>query len=91
MSAESIKVTVLLEHHEGENWTASAPVIPGCLAEAPTPEAAAQAIIPEIKFFASSDPAALEAIQQKPKFLLTEVEVPLPSVDNSPQMPDKPI
>ncbi|MBI4084820.1 MAG: hypothetical protein HY431_02840 [Candidatus Levybacteria bacterium] len=91
MNTENIKVAVLLEHYEGEeNWTASIPVIPGCLAEAPTPEAAAQAIIPEIEFFTSNDPAALEAVQQQPEFLLTEVEIPIPTA-SSPQMPDKPI
>lgn len=76
---EKIKVTVLLEHYAGdEMWTASVPLIPGCLAEGPTLEEASEAILPEIEEFVQAEPVLLARIKEQPEFFITQVAVNVP-------------
>lgn len=73
--AKEIKVTVLLEHYEGEeNWTATVPLIKNCLAEGSTPEEASQAVMPEIEYFVDCQPELLERLERQPEFRLATVD-----------------
>ncbi len=71
---ETIRVTVLLEHHgRDEGWTAHVPLIEHCLAEGPTPEQATRAILPEIEYFVKHQPDLIEILREQPTFTLREV------------------
>lgn len=73
-----MRVAVLLERHPGDaRWAALVPAIEGCLAEGVTPEAAIEAIIPEIQYFLDKDPGLIDILRDKLELLLTEVEVPV--------------
>lgn len=73
---KSIKVTVLLEYYQGEkDWTASVPLINGCLADGPTPETATMAVQKEIDLFIQNDPNILETLRSQPEFRITEIEI----------------
>lgn len=72
---KELEVTVLTEHHEGEKyWSASVPLIEGCLAEGKTPQEAAQNIIPEIKYFIEHYPNLVEDLKKEPEFELINVK-----------------
>lgn len=72
--SKEIKVTVLLEHHEGEEyWSASVPLINGCFADGRTPEEATKAVTSEIRDWIRSNPDLLNVLEKQPRFLITEV------------------
>ncbi|EKD86820.1 MAG: hypothetical protein ACD_37C00136G0005 [uncultured bacterium] len=83
---ETIKVAVLLEHHEGdEKWTAHVPTLESQpdstfipLAEGATPEEAAQALVPEIQTGTGMHPDILPHLKRAPQFALTEIAVEIP-------------
>jgi len=79
MGKTEVKVTVLLEHHEGDqNWTAHVPLIPGALEEGSTPDEAAQNVIPVVKDLAN-DSLVLEDLKTQPEFQLREVTIQIPN------------
>lgn len=78
-----LKVDVLLEHHEGENWTATTPLIKGCLAEEETPEEALETIKGVIPEFIEQDPELLDILNPRPEFRLAEVAI---NIENTPSL-----
>ena len=84
---EILKVGVLLEHYEGDPmWTAHVPAIEGQpdakftpLAEGPTPEEAAAAIIPELTDGVQKFPGLADQLRNAPKLAVAEVDIPVPN------------
>lgn len=87
MTAETIKVAVLLEHHEGEEmWTAHVPTLesqPGSqfipLAEGRTPEEAAAAIVSDLTDGVQRFPDLAGQLRGAPKFAIAEVDIQIPN------------
>lgn len=85
IEAREITVSVITEHFKGDqNWRAFVPHDPDIQAEGETPEAATQALIPEIKYFIQDpkvDPAqqALhrDLLENAPEIGVTQVTINL--------------
>lgn len=77
-------VAVLLEHHGNEEmWTATIPLIEGCIAEGRTPGEATANVQSVLAEFLEEDPDLYEIISQPVQFLLTEIEVSPPVTSTS--------
>lgn len=72
-----LKVDVLLEHHPGENWTATVPLVKGCLAEEETPGQAVEAVTGVIQEFIEGDPGLIDILSRRPEFRLAETTISL--------------
>lgn len=75
---ERIKVTILLEHHQGDvGWTSRVPLIENCFSEGPTPEEAVENVKSEIAYFVKRHPELKEVLGEQPEFGLREAEIDL--------------
>lgn len=82
---ETLKVTLLLEHHEGEEmWTAHVPTLESQpdaqfvpLAEGRTPQEAAAAIVPDLTDGVQRFPGLADQLKSAPRFEITQVDIPI--------------
>lgn len=78
--AANVKTAVLLEHHGSEEmWTATVPVVAGCIAEGKSPDEATQNVRSVLAKFLAEDQKLYEVVAQPVQFLLTEIEVSPPA------------